>query len=91
MSVLQDIDPAIRKKVYQGFALVSLALGAAQVGFGAAGAETPTWLTVELAVFAFVAGAVGFTAQSNTNEPDYEWSGSDVPADDTPEEYRDAV
>lgn len=56
----------VRSKLYAGFGVVGVALGATQVGFSAAGAGQPTWLTVALAVFGFLAGAVGYTAKTNT-------------------------
>lgn len=52
-------DGPVRKRVYQGFAAVGLALGATQVGFAAANAGQPVWLTVGLAVYGFL-GAAGF-------------------------------
>lgn len=64
---MSDIIPAkSRKRVYSIFALVGIAFGATQVGYSAAGAGQPTWLTVGLAVFGFVSGAVGYVAASNT-------------------------
>lgn len=62
-------DPSKRKPVYQVFAGLGLVLGAVQVGFAAAEVGQPVWLTVSLAVYAFL-GAAGFAvAQANTNEP----------------------
>lgn len=89
MSILTDVDPGLRKNIYRGFGVVGLSLGATQVGYSAAEAGQPVWLTVALAVFGFVAGAVGYTAQSNTDVPDYEWSGADVDpgVDDVPPGY----
>lgn len=64
---LHDIIPAAHRKIaYAVFALIGVVLGAVQVGYGAAEAGQPTWLTVALAVYAFVGGAVGLTARSNT-------------------------
>lgn len=48
------------------YTLLGLILGATQVGFSAAELEQPSWLTVLLAVYGFVGGAIGFTAQANT-------------------------
>ena len=56
------IPPAYRLRAYQVFALVGVALGAVQVGFAAAEASQPVALTVALAVYAFVGGALGMTA-----------------------------
>ena len=57
-----------RKITYTAYALVGLVLGAVQVGFSAAEAGQPVWLTVALAVFAFIGTALGFTAAGNVNE-----------------------
>lgn len=67
---MTDFIPAQwRKPLYGVFALVSLALGATQVGYSAAGAEQPMWLTVSIAVYGFVAAGVGATAMANTVKP----------------------
>lgn len=67
MSALTDIIPAgYRKRVYAVYAVIGVILGAVQVGFGAAEAGQPDWLTVSLAVYAFLGGAVGVTAVQNT-------------------------
>ncbi len=59
------LTPGIRQKIYAGYALIGLLLGAAQVGFSAAAQGQPTWLTVVLAIFAFIGTALGATAASN--------------------------
>lgn len=65
--MLTDIlSPAARKIAYAVFAVLGVALGAVQVGFAAAESGQPVWLTVGLAVYAFVGGAIGFTARANT-------------------------
>jgi len=70
--LLKDIiTPKARKPIYAVYAIIGLILGATQVGFSAAEAGQPVWLTVALAVFAFVGTALGFTAASNTH-PDVE-------------------
>lgn len=62
-----EIIPAEwRKPLYRIFAVLGIALGATQVGFAAASAGQPVWLTVSLAVYAFVGSALGFVAQRNT-------------------------
>lgn len=66
MNPLATIPPAARKTVYAVYATLGLALGAVQVGYSAAEAGQPTWLTVALAVFAFVGTAIGATAATNT-------------------------
>ena len=64
---MKDIIPAsAREQVYAWFAVLGVAIGATQVGFAAASAGQPVWLTVALAVYAFVGGAIGFTARANT-------------------------
>ena len=62
-----EIIPADwRKPLYRVYAALGLALGATQVGFSAAEAGQPVWLTVSLAIFAFVGTGLGFVAQRNT-------------------------
>lgn len=70
--MLTDIlSPAARKTAYTIAAVVGVLLGAVQVGFASAEAGQPTWLTVALAVYAFGAGALGFTtARANTPPSD---------------------
>lgn len=64
---LVDIVPAaVRKIAYAVYATVGLILGCIQVGISAAGGGQPVWFNVSLAVFAFLGGALGFTAASNT-------------------------
>lgn len=65
--MLREILPAAtRSKIYIGYALLGLTIGAIQVGYSAAGAGQPVWLAVSIAVFAFVGTAFGFTASANT-------------------------
>jgi hypothetical protein len=64
--VTDILSPATRQKVYAVFALLGVALGAVQVAFSAADSGQPEWLTVTLAVYAFLGGALGLTAASNT-------------------------
>lgn len=69
MSGLTDILPApTRQKVYLGYALTGAGIGATQVGFTAAQADTPTALTVALAIYAYIGIVFGFTAAANTNQ-----------------------
>ena len=72
------IPTSKRKKIYFWFAMASLALGAIQVGFGAAEVGQPTWLNVALAVFSFVSSGVGFVAHGNSTEPPSESDGPEV-------------
>lgn len=71
MSVLTSILPATtRAHLYTAYAVLGVIIGGTQVGFSAAGAEQPTWLTVALAVFAFAGTAFGFTASANVPAAD---------------------
>ena len=67
MNISAYIPAAFRKPLYGAFAVAGVVIGAIQVGIAAIGAENPDWLLVTLAVFPFVAGAVGFTASANTD------------------------
>ncbi len=58
-------NPNARRRVYAAFWLVGLGLGGTQVGYAAAESGQPTWLTVALAVYAFLGAGVGYTAQAN--------------------------
>lgn len=62
-------NPGLRKRVYQAFWTLGAALGAVQVGFASVDAGTPDGLKAALAVYAFLGGAVGFTAAQNTPAP----------------------
>ena len=77
MNISTYIPAAWRKPIYGAFAVAGVVIGAIQVGFAAAEAGNPLWLNITLAVFPFVAGAIGFTASANTNnEPgpaDLDW------------------
>ena len=69
MNPLAD-RPDIRARVYAAFWLVGLGLGGTQVGYAAAESGQPTWLTVALAVYAFLGAGVGYPAQANVpNDP----------------------
>lgn len=64
---LTDVLPATYRKIaYLIYGLVGVGIGATQVGFVAANTDQPTWLTVALAVFAYIGIALGFTAAANT-------------------------
>ena len=54
MNPLADY-PAARRVAYYVSFLAGLILGGIQVGYASADAGQPTWLTVALSVFAFVA------------------------------------
>ena len=61
--------PEIRKIGYVISTVLGILLGAVQVGFSAAAAGQPVWLTVALAVYAFLAAALGVTATTNITAP----------------------
>ena len=67
MNISAYIPAAFRKPLYGAFAVIGVIIGAIQVGFAAAEVGNPLWLNITLAVFPFVAGAVGFTASANTS------------------------
>ena len=67
MNISTYIPAAWRKPIYGAFAVAGVVIGAIQVGIAAIGAANPGWLLVTLAVFPFVAGAIGFTASANTD------------------------
>ena len=67
MNPLKDIIPAkARGWLYALYALVVLGEGGAQVGYATAGIAQPTWLLVIIAITAYVGGALGLVAVSNT-------------------------
>lgn len=68
MNISNYIPASWRKPIYGAFAVAGVVIGAIQVGIAATGDANPEWLAVALAVFPFVAGAVGFTASANTNQ-----------------------
>lgn len=65
---LTSIPAGARKVVYAVFSLLGLVLGAVQVGFATATDGQPVWLTTALAVYAFLGGALGFTARANVGD-----------------------
>ena len=69
MNPLNDY-PKARRIAYQVFWTVSLATGAAHVGFQSADVGVPAWLTTTLAVLPFVGAGIGYTAQANVTEYD---------------------
>lgn len=60
------IPANIRGVVYTIFSLLSLGVGATQIGYAAAETGQPTWLTVTIAVTTFVGAGIGYTAATNT-------------------------
>ena len=64
------IPPAARSYVYWVFGVVSLVVGATQVGYAAVDLPAPDWLTVALAVVPFLAAGLGYTAATHTPKVD---------------------
>lgn len=58
-------NPTLRKKIYTGFWLIGLALGAMAAFFGSAENDAPDWLVPTTAAYAFLGAGVGYTAQQN--------------------------
>lgn len=63
--LVKSTPTKVRQVLYVVYAAGGLALGAIQVAYSAAELGQPTWLTVSLAVFAFVGTSLGITAASN--------------------------
>lgn len=57
----------IRKIIYTVYVLVIIIIGAIQVGFAAVSAGQPDWLTIALAVAAYLGVPVGGLAAVNTS------------------------
>lgn len=66
IGVLQAIPPRVREVIYAAYALAVFGLGAVQVAYATGAGAQPEWLSVALAVAAYVGGALGVTAASNT-------------------------
>lgn len=67
--VLTSIPANARKIIYLVFSLIGLVLGAFQVWSTTPDHGAPSWLTGALAVYAFLGGALGFTARANVTPP----------------------
>ena len=76
MAVFGD-NPTLRKRIYQIFLLLGLALGAIRVGYEAVDETTPDLIKALLASYAFLGAGVGFTAASNVGNGD-----DDLPEND---------
>ena len=63
------IPERARVYVYTVIGVLSLAVGAVQVGYAAIEAPNPDWLTVALAVVPFLAAGLGYTAATHTPAP----------------------
>ncbi len=61
-------NPGLRKKIYTVFWALGLLLGAIQVAFATASDADQPRLQAAFAVYAFLGGAVGFTAASHVPE-----------------------
>jgi hypothetical protein len=59
--------PGLRKQIYSVFWAVGILIGAIQVGYASTDNGTPGFLKVALAVYAFLGGAVGYTASQNVD------------------------
>lgn len=72
-------NPDNRKPIYRIFALLGLLIGAVQVGYSVVpDVEQPVWLSVVLAVYAFLGGA-GFTlANAHTGTLKDPYQGVDI-------------
>lgn len=57
----------VRKAIYGAYVLAIIVIGAIQVGFAAISAGQPEWLTVALAVTAYLGVPVGGLAVVNTS------------------------
>ena len=64
------LPPKARVYVYAVIGVLSLAVGAIQVGYASIEAPNPEWLTVALAVVPFLAAGLGYTAASHTPSED---------------------
>lgn len=80
MNPLEDIFGArVRARMYAAYALVGLVIGAVQTAYSALpDTDVPEFLTVSLAVYAYLGIALGFTAASNAKNAPKE--GSSPPA-----------
>lgn len=68
-------NPNVRKVIYGIYIVAGVILGAVQVAFASiAGAGQPDWLTVSLAVYAFLSVPVGSLALVNTTAGDIQTS-----------------
>jgi hypothetical protein len=64
-------SPLARKVIYGTYVIAGIVFGAIQVGTAAVeGAGQPEWLTVALAVYAFLSVPVGSLALTNTPAQD---------------------
>jgi hypothetical protein len=62
------IPAKARAYVYGLFGVLSLAVGAVQVGYAAIDSPAPDWLRVALAVVPFIGAGIGYTAATHTTD-----------------------
>lgn len=79
---LTYVNDKTRLSIYAAFSVIGLGVGGAQVGYASIEAAQPDWLTVALAVYAFVGGAIGFTAATHTGRTEVD--ATPVPGDYEP-------
>ena len=60
------IPANVRRIIYLSLAVIGLTLGAIQVGYSSIDVAAPAWLTVAVAVYAFLGGSTGILAVLNT-------------------------
>lgn len=63
--LIKTTSAKARQGIYVAYSALGVALGGIQVAYSAANAGQPVWLTVALAVFAFLGTSLGITAASN--------------------------
>jgi len=64
-----DNCPRTRQAVYLALGVASLVIGSAQAYFAAMGHAAPSWLHGAMAVYDYLAAAVGYLAWANTPKP----------------------
>src|SRR5699024_12810075 len=57
--IFEGINPTTTKTAYYIYGLIGVAIGPIQVGYSAAELGQPTWLTLAIPVFSFIAAASG--------------------------------
>lgn len=60
-------SPRARKTIYAVYVVAIILIGAIQIGFASLSAAQPDWLTVALAVTAYLGVPVGGLAAANTS------------------------
>ena len=67
MQELVTGNPKLRRVLYSIYAVVGLITGSVQVAYAAAELGQPVWLTVALAVYAYVGVSFGFAAATKVS------------------------